>query len=181
VVSVASVILARTRCNCYITGYTGGSHYTHQGSAASYLCLPSDPQWLSYVDGVSNKGRFVYGAEYETDARNAGIPPFASLHEHDVPCAVCHSTTWSTSLMIPGRTSCYGDWHLEYNGYLMSGHYTHKSATEFVCVDKTPDSVPGSRANKDGKLFYFVEAVCGSLPCPPYVDGREMACVVCTM
>ncbi len=29
-------------------------------------------------------------------------------------------------------------------------------------------------------LFYNVEAVCGSLPCPNYVNGWEITCVVCT-
>jgi hypothetical protein len=162
----------------YITGYAGGSYFGHQGAAASYLCLPSDPQWMSYLDGRDNTGGLVYGAEYEITTAQKSL--LGDIHNHDVPCAVCQSTTRATSLMIPARTSCYGNWHLEYNGYLMSGHYGHGGATDYVCVDKNPETIPGSNADTNGKLFYFVEAACGSLPCGPYIEGREIACAVCT-
>ena len=62
----------------------------------------------------------------------------------------------------------------------MSGRYTHKSGTEYICIDKIKAEKTGSRANKDGALLYPVEAVCGSLPCGPYINGRELSCVVCT-
>jgi hypothetical protein len=93
---------------------------------------------------------------------------------------VCRSTVRDTTLMIPGRKECYPGWHTEYWGYLMSGSYTDNDASEYVCVDHVPETAPGSSANLNGKLLYFVEARCGSLPCPPYHNGRELACVVCT-
>lgn len=52
--------------------------------------------------------------------------------------------------------------------------------TDYICVDNDAEYVPGTKANKDGALLYPVEGVCGSLPCKPYVNGRELTCAVCT-
>uniref|UniRef100_K1PYU7 Short-chain collagen C4 n=1 Tax=Magallana gigas TaxID=29159 RepID=K1PYU7_MAGGI len=78
------------------------------------------------------------------------------------------------------RRSCYKGWKLEYHGYLMAGYYNHDAGTTYTCVDSYPDALHGGATNKDGKLFYMVEAACGSLKCPPYVAGRELVCAVCS-
>ena len=62
----------------------------------------------------------------------------------------------------------------------MAGYHGHASATEYICVDKDPESLYGSHVNHNGRLLYKVEGICGSLQCPPYVDGKELACVVCS-
>jgi hypothetical protein len=82
--------------------------------------------------------------------------------------------------MIPGRLDCYPGWTKEYSGYLVSENAGHPSNSEYVCLDSRPDVIIGGHDNKNGRLFYFVEGVCGSLKCPPYVEGRELTCVVCT-
>ena len=56
---------------------------------------------------------------------------------------------------------------------------THYRST-FECVDVTPETVPGGQDNLEGALFYHVEPRCGSLPCPPYEEEKEMTCAVCT-
>ena len=114
------------------------------------------------------KGGAVYGAEYEPWARE----PFQALHNHNVPCAVCYASTRVAVTMIPAKTCCPSTWTLEYSGYLMStaeqnSHYH----TMFECVDKSPDSVPGSASNHDGAVFYHTEAACTGMPCPP--EGRN--------
>ena len=81
--------------------------------------------------------------------------------------------------MIPGRNICYDGWTLEYNGYLVADRHDFH-ATEYVCLDLHPDTIVGGNNNDDGALFYFVEGICGSLECPPYVDGRELTCAVCS-
>jgi hypothetical protein len=73
---------------------------------------------------------------------------------------------------------CPSGWTREYFGYLMATHYTH-AASEFVCVDVNPEAT-GSTANHNGNLWYPTEAECGSLPCGPYVQDRELGCAVCT-
>ena len=159
------------------TGYAGGSHYSHKGAAVSMLCLPMDPEWLEHSDRSS--GGFVYGAEYEPDSR---IKKFFgnNLGEHDVPCAVCNNKQRSSSIMIPGKTTCHAGWNMEYSGYLMSGYHGYDSASDYYCVDKGAEALPGGAKNENGKLLYFVEAQCGSLKCPPYENGWELACVVCS-
>ena len=154
-------------------GRAGGSHYTHGGGGANYQCLPDNPQYLSYQSGHQGSG-YLYSAEYQIfDGQ-----PFRSMHDHNVPCAVC-SVSRGKLLMIPARTSCPSSWTTEYYGYLMAERYNHARST-YECMDRSPESVPGSAGNIDGALFYHQEATCTGLSCPPYVAGREVTCAVCT-
>ena len=86
----------------------------------------------------------------------------------------------TSNAIFIARKTCYKGWKLEYNGYLMAGYHGHKAGTMYSCVDSHPDALHGGHTNKDGKLFYLVEARCGSLKCPPYVEGRELVCAVCS-
>ena len=81
--------------------------------------------------------------------------------------------------MIPAKTTCPPSWTREYYGYLMSsddGQYR----SMFECVDSDAESVPGSAVNTNRALFYFTEVRCNDIACPPYAEGRELACTVCT-
>ena len=49
----------------------------------------------------------------------------------------------------------------------------------FECVDKNPDSIPGSAPDVDGTLLNHVEASCTGMPCPPYDPQKELTCAVC--
>ena len=75
------------------------------------------------VPGYSN----MYGTEYEV----ASFPNMfsKSLHNHDAPCAVCHTELRGSQLMIPGRNICPSHWTLEYKGYLMSTSQNHNGRT----------------------------------------------------
>ena len=154
-------------------GRAGGTQYTHKGGAANYLCMPDDPDYLSYTPGVQGYN-YVYGAEYQTHGGT-----LRAVFNHNVPCAVCYASTRVAVTMIPAKTQCPSNWTLEYSGYLMSEHYTHNRAM-YECVDKNPDSVPGSAANTNGALFYHVEASCNGMLCPPYDPQKELTCAVCT-
>lgn len=61
----------------------------------------------------------------------------------------------------------------------MVGYFDHPAGTMYTCDDEYPDTLHGGRANQDGRLFYSVEARCGFLKCPPYVERRELVCAVC--
>lgn len=162
-------------------GYAGGSLYNHQGAAASMLCLPKDPDWNNgrYSDKLDPFTGYVYGAEYQ-DGQDRSDQLFGESHyDYDVPCVVCEVRNRSSVIMTPGKSRCYGGYTFEYSGFLMSGHYKH-STTDYYCVDKNPENLPDGKNDHNGRLLYFVEARCGSLRCPPYVDGRELQCVVCT-
>ena len=118
----------------------------------------------------------MFGAEYQY--------PIPGGHDHNVPCAVCYASTRAAVMMIPAKTTCPQSWTREYYGYLMSAYKGTSSnphyRTMFECVDKDPDSIPGSGPNTNGALFYHVEADCNGMPCPPYDPQKELNCVVCT-
>jgi hypothetical protein len=155
-------------------GLAAGSNYAHTGAAVNYLCLPKDPDWNKYVDGFQSFGR-IYGTEWETEFYNE----WKNIDVYDAPCALCR-TAVSDVLIVPGKNTCHQDYVLEYSGYLMAGAYTHAAASEYVCVDGDPEAIAETSANHIGKRLYHVEAECGSLKCPPYVNGRELTCAVCS-
>ena len=119
----------------------------------------------------------MYRAEYEVGSFN----PFTNnLYNHDAPCVVCYVKSRVSLLMMPARNDCPSGWTEEYHGYLMTERSTHKSSQDYICVDREAEYIPGSQANDDDALLYLVEGVCDSLPCLPYVGGRELTCAVCT-
>ena len=151
-------------------GFSAGGYYDQPGDGVDYECMPRDPIYHTYFE-LDHMGR-IYGAEYQDYHTK-------NLHDQDVPCAVCR-TTHSTVLMIPGRDTCYPGWTKQFHGMLASGDAAHPSASQYVCLDASPEVVPGGQNNLDGKLFYLVESICGSLPCPPYKNGQVLTCVVCS-
>ncbi|XP_011447000.3 uncharacterized protein [Magallana gigas] len=160
-----------------VSGEVGGSWFDHTGAAVNPLCLPKNPEWGIYKDGTDGSKAYIYGGEYQTDT----VPAYMrTLFQHDVPCAVCLVRKRSVVQMFPARKTCYTGWRLEYHGYLMAGYHGQKAGSTYTCVDSHPDTVHGGHANKNGYLFYPVEARCGTLKCPPYVEGREVVCVVCS-
>ena len=72
---------------------------------------------------------------------------------------------------------------LEYAGWLMSEHYSNKGRTMYVCLDKDAEELRGEEANTYGALMYHAVAGCTArygIPCPPYVNRKDLACAVCT-
>nr|XP_034330215.1 short-chain collagen C4 [Crassostrea gigas] len=161
-----------------LSGYVGGSQYTHTGAAVEPLCLPRNPEWGDYRDGKDGYKAYIYGAEYETSDLSG---KWLKVDDHDVPCAVCLVRNKSVVKMFPARKTCDKGWKLEYNGYLMAGHYNHNAGTSYTCVDSDPETLQGEHIDNNGYLFYMVEAMCGSLKCPPYVNGRDLVCAVCSL
>ena len=163
-------------------GRAAGSFYNEQGGGANYLCLPEQPQYSNYTAGTQIGRAYLYGAEYQTGGGVGFDGPLSAINDHNVPCAVCYTSTRETVVMIPARLTCPSSWTREYYGYLMAerSHPSHYRAM-FECVDHSPQSVPGSIANTQGALFYHVEVKCNyGIPCPPYDTQKEVTCVVCT-
>ncbi|XP_061180462.1 short-chain collagen C4-like [Saccostrea echinata] len=160
------------------SGFVGGSQGGDRGAAVDTLCLPRDPEWDIYTDGIDGDRAYVYGAEYQTYTFTGYL---SSYHNHDVPCAVCLVRSRSVVKVFPARNTCYRGWTLEYQGYLMAGFYNQHAGTTYTCVDKQPDVLDGGQTSRNGHLFYPVEARCGALKCPPYVEGRELVCAVCSI
>ncbi|OWF51109.1 hypothetical protein KP79_PYT16626 [Mizuhopecten yessoensis] len=106
----------------------------------------------------------MYGAEY--NAENTATPFGLNSRNEEVPCAVCRSTSFVSSVMIPARTTCYSGWTKAYSGSLAAGNYGHKAASEYVCVDEHAQPLDGGAdTNDNGKSFFAVRVQCGSLRC----------------
>ncbi|VDH94265.1 Hypothetical predicted protein [Mytilus galloprovincialis] len=163
--------------NLVYSGIAGGGAWKETGSGTNYLCLPHDPDFApsDFPNALQIHGlkAHVWGAEYQFAYGNVKV-------DDDVPCAACLDTNAVTSVMIPGKNSCPATWTKQYGGFLCANHYGHAGASEYSCVDENPQYFEGSRQNLDGKLFYPVSTVCGSLPCPPYENSKYLKCVVCS-
>lgn len=162
------------------TGITAGPKYASDGGGSEHICLAS-PVWPdAYDDNIDEWSATLFGTEYEIDEKRSRTFFGRAMLNQNVPCAVCRSKTRASALVVPGSVSCFSSWNTEYTGYLMSAYSGHKQQTKYICVDKDPEQIYGESANRDGSLLYPVEARCAFLPCPPFVDGREVGCAVCT-
>ena len=162
------------------SGVTAGSFYTHAGGGSNYLCMVQDAKYQSGAVTTGGYPTFIYGTEYQTASRS-----LASLHDHNVPCAACLVTTRTSKIMVPGTTDCPSGWTTEYTGWLMSAYYGHAGRTEHVCVDKDAEALAGQVANNNGALMYHSTVWCDAanpgIPCPPYVNSKDLACAMCTI
>ena len=81
--------------------YTGraAGNYFNQGGGAEYLCLPDNPNYLRYTNGVQEDRAYLYGSEYKPTES----APLSAVTDHNVPCAVCYASTRGTVMMIPER------------------------------------------------------------------------------
>jgi len=95
-----------------ITGFAGGSHFTHSGGGVNYQCMPTDPQY-NRVNTGSFYGSWIYGTEYES--YSYGIFP-NSAYQQNVPCARCYTENRPALMMIPAKRSCPSGWTEEYEG-----------------------------------------------------------------
>ena len=161
-----------TSFSCEHIGFAGGSWYDHIGAAAEFVCLPPDPDLSTKYTSAN---AFMYGAEFDSDE----FSPRANDGD-DLPCSVCRSTVDSSVLMIPGKSSCYEGWSLQYHGELVAGHYGQNAATQYICLDEHSQTLRAGYRNDNGKQFHPVKAVCGALACPPYRDNSYLTCAVCT-
>lgn len=158
-------------------GAVVGSHHSQAGSS-QYLCLHNEPQFLQTTPGLTLHHGRLYGTEYEPIGN---APAFTDMLYHEVPCSVCYSFGRSTTITIPGRTECPPSWTREYYGYLMSESYhSHHKSRAPVCVDVDAESIPGSSEANIRSILYFLETTCTGINCPPYSEGAEITCAVCT-
>ena len=172
------------RTSCPSTTGTGlvyagkvvGSKWDEAGSS-NFLCLHTVPQFLATSPGVNDGGRgYLYATEYQT---HDNPPAFGNLRGHDVPCSVCYTSGRTATITIPSRTSCPAFWTREYYDYLMADRSTHSSGRAPICLDVNTESVPGSATYHPSSELFFMETRCIGL-CPPYSEGAEVTCAVCT-
>ncbi len=157
-------------------GTTVGSSY-HEAGSTDYLCLHSEPEFLRTIAGQQQWRGKLYATEYEP----VQAPAFSNMFRHDAPCSVCYTAARSAKITVPGRITCPASWTKEYHGYLMgSDHHAPRGSRSPVCVDVNAESIPGTSGQNVKSLFYFFETTCLGIDCPPYTNGAETTCVVCT-
>ena len=145
------------------------------GGASNYICLPNEHESLQVLLGGQGDRSKVVGVEYRSSSTS--FPVFNDIRFNSVPCAVCLAGR-ETKIMIPGRVTCMPTWTREYFGYLMTNENNRQS---YECVDVNAEGIEGTEAaTSAGAFFHFTEASCIGLNCPPYTNGEELACVVCT-
>ncbi|XP_076470805.1 uncharacterized protein LOC143300767 [Babylonia areolata] len=150
------------------TGIVGGKSHTEKGSGTNPLCMTTTLTEYNVTSKPSNYGR-LYGSEYEA---------VSTLQNHKVPCTVCQVPA-SNTIMIPGTNRCPPGWKARYTGYLASAHSGHY-ATEYLCLDGSPETMAATTTNHNGFLLYGVLNACGSLPCPPFDADKVPTCIVCS-
>ena len=160
------------------SGYAAGRHHL-EGGGTNLLCLPEKPNWNRYSDSADSYRGHIWGAEIDMDVDSEGKVFEDRVDGKDMPCAVC-MTSHSITHMFPGRATCFSGWSMEYSGYLMTNYRKRAHNMEYICLDARPEGIPHGDAGDHENVLYLVEARCGSLPCPPYVEGRELACTVCS-
>jgi hypothetical protein len=159
------------------TGKVVGSDH-RRGGSAEYTCLHNDPQFLQTTPGLQLRRTQLYGTEYEF----LDTPPaLGNLLRHDVPCSLCYTPTRTAKITIPARTSCPPSWTREYYGYYMSeAQYTNHKTKTPVCMDVNAEPLPGTSGHNVKSVIHFMEVTCVGIQCPPYSNGAEITCVVCT-
>lgn len=90
-----------------------------------------------------------------------------------VPCA-----RQNRELVIPGRNRCVSGWTEQYHGYLSANLVGHPQATTYVCVDENVELMDAGANDVNGFLMYGVRGHCGSLKCPPYIEGKPIYTMV---
>ncbi len=158
---------------------TSGTELVYHGYAGKslhnvdFLCMSQYPEYNPTFHYRSGHTSGIQGVEYFH-------PTKMSAHLHNAPCAVCRISARASVLMIPTNSTCPPSWTREYNGYLMIEHHA-TSKSESICVDKELEVLPGSAAQAAVRVdISHVEGHCNSLPCPPYIDHKELNCAVCT-
>lgn len=155
------------------SGQIGGSAYSQTGNGANPLCMVHEVLWGTYQPNKNMAE--IWGAEYQDDFWGPGTL------DQDVPCAVCSPKQGTSVLMIPGRNRCVSGWTEQYHGYLSANLVGNPQATTYVCVDENVELMDAGANDVNGFLMYGVRGHCGSLKCPPYIEGKPITCVVCSI
>lgn len=94
---------------------------------------------------------------------------------------MCENRAASVTFTHFGNLSCPHGYQPDFTGFTFSNYYGQKKG-EYVCVDMNAEGFPNYRSSSNdnqGRLA-STEFRCGTLPCPPFTDYREVPCVQCS-
>ena len=160
------------------TGVAAGTKWDIKGGTSDTLCLAGNPQYKS-GDASSSNAAQLSGVRNEVGGSPA--PPLNNRYHTYLPCALCYTTTKSTSFMLPGRYTCPSEWSMEYSGYIMT-EYTGSNRggrRDTICVDQDAEAAATKSSGHPAMLF-LMQATCIGLNCPPFNSQKPLTCVVCS-
>ncbi|VDI15949.1 Hypothetical predicted protein [Mytilus galloprovincialis] len=163
-------------------GFVGGASHNDSGSQVNMLCVPTQPQYAINNKKADNHpwlGGTIYSM-HQMDTPNTALDQ-SKYTLYGIPCTVCRARDKTSVIMIPGRKECTSDWEKEYNGYLFGGNPKFKSGSEYVCIDEVPERRKKATSWSEKPILKPVHSKCNEvMPCPPFIDGRVLTCVVCS-
>ena len=158
-------------------GIAGRTEHSVKGGGIDFQFLSKVPQYLSVSSGIQQLRSSLSAVEHE-DQEGPTLTS-STFRKAGLYCAVCYTQTRGASIMIPGRCQCPGNWTTEYFGYLSAERGGHISPSTYICIDN--NLVPKSKVNPYGSTTMKVEMKCHNTHiCPPYEEGKELTCAVCT-
>lgn len=88
--------------------------------------------------------------------------------------------------MIPGWYECPDNFRREYYGNLGAERSGHPSSSTYICLAHDRGTLPNDKnAVNEGPdstvMLAEIQAAGGSHLTPPYKNGKEVSCAVCTI
>ena len=160
------------------SGVAAGTKYNTAGGTSDTLCLASNPQYKAGDASSSNPAQ-LSGVRNEVIGSPA--PPLNNRYHTYLPCALCYTTTKSTSFMLPGRYTCPSGWSSEYAGYIMT-EYTGSNRggrRDTICVDQDAEAA-STKGSALASMLFLMQVSCIGLDCPPFDSQKPLTCVVCS-
>ncbi|XP_072023269.1 uncharacterized protein [Amphiura filiformis] len=147
------------------------------GGGSNYQCLTLSPQFNRSESGQQPARSRIYGAEYRSGEPGA----IHDVHMYDSPCVMCQSRMARVqAFMMPATMECPSKWTREYAGYMAAARWNHPR-TEYVCLDRNPETIRGTNTPDPISYFFPVEVVSSSGLPSEYETGHDLTCAICTM
>ena len=129
------------------------------------------------------EGRRAQLSGVRNDVQTRGSPATPLYHRRHtyLPCALCYTTTKSTSFMLPGRYTCPSGWSTEYSGYIMTEYTVSNRGgrRDTICVDQDAEAA-ATKGSSWPAALYLMQVTCIGLNCPPFDSQKPLTCVVCS-
>ena len=160
------------------TGVAAGTKYDTEGGTSDTLCLAGNPQYKSGPLSSSNAAQ-LSGVRNEVFGSPA-TPLRNRLYTY-LPCALCYTTTKSTSFVLPGRYTCPSGWSAEYSGYIMTEWTGNNRGgrRDTICVDQDAEAA-ATKGSAHASMLFLMQVTCVGLDCPPFNSQKPLTCAVCS-
>ena len=83
-------------------GYAGGGQWGTHGGGSNLICATDNPRYHRESTNTDRDASQLYGAEYKACCGQR----LSSIGSSNIPCAVCHVSTRSSQIMVPGTYLC---------------------------------------------------------------------------